>query len=182
MRYLQTVIVALAVLPALGAAQGAARAGAEVRIVTTDGRVIRGQLTSEDSATISVWPSDAHRSWSHVVTPRDSVALLEVREAGHFRPAYLLMGAAAGAAGGGMMGATVAWMECPFGQDFLCSDRGRRDQRRAMATGAEIGVVAGVVAGFFFRPGRWQSVPAARLRPSVTRLSRGAGVGLALSW
>lgn len=177
MRHLHVVAWALAVVPATGVAQRAAPVGADVRIVTMAGQVIRGQVISEDSASLTIWPSDAHRTWSRVVTPRDSVALLEIREPGHFRPAYLLMGAAAGAAGGGMLGATVAWMECPFGENFVCSDKGRRDQRRAITTGAEIGIVAGVVAGFFFRPGHWQSVPN-QARPTVTHLSRGLGLGL----
>jgi len=182
MPHLHAVACTLALLPAVGAAQQKVPVGADVRIVTMAGRVIRGRVMTEDSVTLAVWPQDANGTWSPVTTLRDSVALLEIREPGRFRPGYLLMGAAAGAAGGGMMGATVAWMECPFGQDFLCSDRGRRDQRRTTTTGAEIGIVAGVVAGFFFRPGQWQSVPGTRLRPTVTGLSRGTGLGLQASF
>jgi len=177
MRHLHIVAWTLALLPAAGAAQRAVPVGADVRIVTMAGQVIRGRVITADSATLSVWPQDADGTWRRVTTPRDSVALLEIREPGRFRPAYLLMGAAAGAAGGGMLGATVAWMECPFGENFICSDRGRRDQRRAITTGAEIGIVAGVVAGFAFRPGTWHSVPA-QARPAVTHLSRGLGLGL----
>jgi len=175
MRHLHVLAWISALLPVAGAAQQAVRVGADVRITTMAGQVIRGQVIREDSATFSVSPREG--KWSEVTTPRDSVALLEIREAGRLRPAYLLMGAAAGAAGGGMIGATVAWMECPLGEGVLCSAHGRRYQMRAVAAGIEIGAVAGVVAGFFFRPGHWQSVPN-RARPAVTRLSRGLGVGV----
>jgi len=178
MRHFEAILLTVVAIPAAGTAQSAAPVGAEVRIVTTAGRVIRGQVVKEDSATLSVWPSDAHRSWTAVVTARDSVALLEVRSPGRFRPVYLLMGAAAGAAGGSMLGATVAWMECPLGEGFVCSEHGRRDQMRTMKSGMEIGAAFGLLAGFAFRPGRWRSVPAAGARPAVTGLSRGLGLGV----
>jgi hypothetical protein len=177
-RHLHALVLALAAVPVPGATQSAAPKRADVRIVTIGGRVIRGRLTGEDSATLSVWPADAAPAWRAVVTQRDSVALLEVRMPVRFRAPFLVLGGAAGAAGGAMMGATVAWMECPFGQSLWCSAQGRRDQMRAVATGMEIGVVAGVVAGFFYRPGRWQTLPARRVQPAITGLGRGLGLGV----
>ena len=181
MRYLRSIVAALAVMSAPAAAQSAPTVGADVRIVTVGGRVIRGRLTAQDSATFSVWPEGGLSTRAAVVTARDSVALLELHTPGRFRAVYLVFGAAAGAAGGGMLGATVAWMECPFGENFVCSDRGRRDQRRAITTGAEIGVVAGVLAGFVYRPGYWRAVPAHRTHAAVVGLNQGFGLGMRVS-
>jgi hypothetical protein len=179
-RQLCRVVFVLAVLPAVGAAQDAAPLGADVRIVTTSGRVIRGRLVQEDAATMAIRRSDARATAAFFVTPRDSIALLEVRAPGHLRPEFVLMGGAAGAAGGAMLGATVAWMECPLGESLWCSARGRRNQMRAITTGMEIGVVGGLVAGFLYRPSRWRAVPTERIRPAIVGLRRGVGVGVEL--
>src|SRR5258708_19553666 len=106
MRHLHVVAWTVALLPAVGAAQRAVPVGADVRIVTMAGQVIRGRVMTEDSAALSVWPQDADATSSRVTTLRDSVALLQIREPGRFRPASLLMAASAAAAAAGLIGPT----------------------------------------------------------------------------
>ena len=159
--------------PAVAADSLTAAPGAEVRLTTRAGRVIRGHLATDLPDSVRIRVKGASGELVVAAIPRDSVAWLEVNHPGAPRTA---VGALVGLGSGALVGAVIAFENCPV----FCTLQQQRQANTDFTIAIVAGGVLGALVGSGIRPAHWRQVPSERIGMTVRSAGGGVGVGLSL--